>query len=838
MTQDDLNDEIEMLRKASKLMREQINDHGDASGETAKQLEKFNGKIKELQKSIKAKEISESFDTLNKKLKRGGTDVNDLANEFKRLNDAAADHGVVLDKATKAQATEVRNTIRNQAIAKGSLDAAENAVKTYVMNYIENMKAVVGSVSSASNAFDMAASVQKLNIDLTKREASGFADALGTTAVAVGALFGPAGALAGAVVAGAAQMFKGINEARADLLKFGVDVVNEQTKRIVESFMSVSKAGALFANGADGIGDIANKAGISIKQMSQVIAENNKELLQFGGTVGNGAVKLGNVFNKFSDGQKRNLMNLGLSVEQQMSATADYMDLLSRAGTIRLKNDQQLAAESYSYMQNLKTISQLTGEDAKAAQARSKAAASQSFVNSKLNEMGGDAMAKFQLAISSMPPVMQQAVQQMYAFNGAIVDPELAATIHQMPEAYKFLQNIIGGVNDSTQNVDKFTKNLGVLQSEMGGVAKQQAMSAGQTLGMVNLATGSFGKGEQVIEYFQKLGLRAKDSGDVMADASTATKKAANTTSELTNALSDAQVQFNKLARNLEDDLRPAILNFAFFAKQQMADSKKYIDKMLRLMGIEVGEQGGVPRAQGAPAEGGGQGGVSSRFGAGGAISGGAAGEGDASAIMDVAREAKEAKESKVTLQSPSTATAKESKVTLQSPSTATANGPRDVTSQLLAAGDERARQREARAAQIEEAKKQKESNDNAAKVVPATINPTYAPGVKPNDSAVPLSPDVANDTDPIIREIMKRRKDVDAMANKRDSEGIAYGPTMTGEAGAEAHIKLRNNAVPLDINFGPLIAAFNEQTKLTQEVIDELRNSKDIQERLLNASY
>lgn len=818
MTQDDLNDEIELLRKSTKLMREQINDHGDASGETAKQIEKFNGKIKELQKSIKAKEISESFDMLNKKLKSGGTDVNDLANEFKRLNDAAADHGVVLDKATKAQATEVRNTIRNQAIAKGSLDAAENAVKTYVMNYIENMKAVVGSVSSASNAFDMAASVQKLNIDLTKREASGFADALGTSAVAVGALFGPQGMLAGAVIAGAAQMFKGINEARAELLKFGVDVVNEQTKRMVDSFMTVTKAGALFADGADGLANISNQAGISIKQMSQVIAENNRALVQFGGTVGNGAVKLGKVFTAFSDGQKRNLMNLGISVEQQMSTTADYLELLNRSGDKRKLNDEQLANESYKYMLNLKTISQLTGEEAKAAQARAKSAASQSFVNAKLNDLGGDAMKKFQLAIAGMDPVFQSAAQQMLTFNGAIVDPELAAAFAQMPAGYEFLKKLIGGIEDSTQNVDSFTKDIGKFRKELGG-AKDQFMAGGKIFGMLEVAGKGYGTASKVAAALQKAASSATgESADAMGNAADLTNKAAETTSELTNALSDAQVQFNLLATDLEKTLRPAILNFAKFAEQQMADSKKYIDKMLILMGIKVGEEAEAPGRKDKKL-------TTTVNAAANDVKNGKVGYEEAEAILKNGSEKDIAafggREVLENILKNTTPKPQEKPKPYVAP-TVNESQSSIATKQLLAASDERARQREARGAQV----------------APATINPTYAPGVKPNDSAVSLSPDVANDTDPIIKEIMKRRKDVDAMANKRDSEGIAYGPTMTGEAGPEAHIKLRNNSVPLDINFGPLIAAFNEQTKLTQEVIDELRNSKDIQERLLNASY
>lgn len=91
-----------------------------------------------------------------------------------------------------------------------------------------------------------------------------------------------------------------------------------------------------------------------------------------------------------------------------------------------------------------------------------------------------------------------------------------------------------------------------------------------------------------------------------------------------------------------------------------------------------------------------------------------------------------------------------------------------------------------------------------------------------------------------LVQEALKRRNEGKAGAtdNKRAGEGIAYGPTMTGEDGPEAHIKLRNNSIPMDINLDPLINAMRDQTELQREMIRELRDSRDVQERILNASY
>lgn len=126
--------------------------------------------------------------------------------------------------------------------------------------------------------------------------------------------------------------------------------------------------------------------------------------------------------------------------------------------------------------------------------------------------------------------------------------------------------------------------------------------------------------------------------------------------------------------------------------------------------------------------------------------------------------------------------------------------------------------------------------SDQRSSVTNPAPTSAYARGNQPaipvvrGDSAGPSSPETMD-------LIKQNRKDVDTM-NKRDGEGIAYGPTLTGESGPEAHIKLRNNSIPMDINFGPMLDAMREQTVLQQEVIRELRDTRDIQERILNASY
>lgn len=122
---------------------------------------------------------------------------------------------------------------------------------------------------------------------------------------------------------------------------------------------------------------------------------------------------------------------------------------------------------------------------------------------------------------------------------------------------------------------------------------------------------------------------------------------------------------------------------------------------------------------------------------------------------------------------------------------------------------------------------------EGAAEKAAAKARATAALPVNPNmgtgDSAKPSD----QATMDLINKIGR-----DKNANKRADGGLAYGPTLTGEDGAEAHIPLKGGNIPLKIDFGQMIQALDRQSELTAELITHVRDSKDVQERILNASY
>ena len=71
----------------------------------------------------------------------------------------------------------------------------------------------------------------------------------------------------------------------------------------------------------------------------------------------------------------------------------------------------------------------------------------------------------------------------------------------------------------------------------------------------------------------------------------------------------------------------------------------------------------------------------------------------------------------------------------------------------------------------------------------------------------------------------------------KKADGGIATSPSIVGEAGPEAVIPLKNGAIPLDINFSEMLAELRDQTLFARELLDQMRDSKDIQQQILYAT-
>lgn len=543
----------------------------------------------EVAKALKKQSVS--LDKLSEEYKKGKktyattvSDLNSLSNAFERMDDAAkaSEAGQKIIAKRAEIGSKLAGEVLSGGVAKVAGSLAVSAIDAFKQLTMVGIRGVQGEGSATS----VAASLMNAGIDSAAKAASGVAGAAGTVGSALSAIPTPATQVAGALISLASGIINaGIKEA-AEVAKFAIEVVSKELEKTTKSFAQATSAGALFAGGLTELRDTAKKAGVTQEQFSTVIASNSIALAQIGGSVTDGAKKVGEVTTKFSDGTKKNLLKLGVSIEDQIQGTADYMSLLQSTGNLRGRSDKQLAEESANYMVNLKAIAAFTGEDVKAAAKRAKEAAQQGAVKAKLDSMGADANAKFQNAIKNMSPAMQKAAQQMLVY-GQVTDSESAMALAQMPDMMGLLGKTIKDVGDTgvttNQALDNYQKNI----KESGPAIKSQAKSVMDSMGLVNLATGRFSDATNLASGAYDQSIKA---GEMGAKTTRETAIDAMTTQDaLTQGVVDSTIALQEMRVSIQDKLTPYLTKFAEMMPAVLAG----LDQMLKDVGLSLGKQAG-----------------------------------------------------------------------------------------------------------------------------------------------------------------------------------------------------------------------------------------------------
>jgi hypothetical protein len=344
----------------------------------------------------------------------------------------------------------------------------------------------------------------------------------------------------------------------AELMKFKLEVVSKELEKSYKSFQQATAAGALFAGGMTELRNVGLKAGLTQEQFSKVIADNSQALASFGGSVADGGKKLGLVVKSFGAGTQRELLNLGITVEDQAQGVADYMSILQRGGELRYKQDAEIAQGAKDYMISLKAIAAFTGEDAKKAEQRAKEAAQQGAVDQKLREMGGEANVKFQNLVKQLGPGSEKVAQQMLLF-GKILDPELA-----MVFGPKMVEQVSSGIEDVKNGA--ITNNAMIENAQQFARENQQRLlaeagNAQKIFGTVAMATGQYAN--QSLIASQRATVYNRNFDEVTQSTLQDAKDASTTQDDLTQGVTKSIEELQKMKVALQNDLTPSIKNFA-----------------------------------------------------------------------------------------------------------------------------------------------------------------------------------------------------------------------------------------------------------------------------------
>lgn len=317
-----------------------------------------------------------------------------------------------------------------------------------------------------------------------------------------------------------------------------------ELEETIQNFRQLTSSGALFGNGMIEMRVTAHSAGIMVDQFTRGVQAADASVRNIGLSFAGGAQKVSETaqyFTQLGDGSsslRRQMLNLGYGVEEQISLTADYLASI-RAGTtaeqMRTLDYKELARGTRDYAEDLRVLQALTKEDAKQAQENARLASMQADIMAQLDP---ESAQRFQGVLRSMPAELQKGFLEQLSL-GTVVDAATNVYMSQNQAVGEMFNQMEGIIRNSNMTMgeaqDAMLRGRAVIADEQrrlsrdGQVAINQAARAGATgiaasvAEMINGIIAGTLNDPQVVDETRKAAKMMKESRDELTNTVNAT---------------------------------------------------------------------------------------------------------------------------------------------------------------------------------------------------------------------------------------------------------------------------------------------------------------------------
>lgn len=281
----------------------------------------------------------------------------------------------------------------------------------------------------------------------------------------------------------------GVTAATTATLKY-TQAANTMADQLHKGYVGLAKSGAAASDGMSGLYNDAKKLGLSMGELDSMVSlvgENAKELALFTGSVSEGRKKFADV-GEAMEGQRRSLMNLGMTQQDLNEGTIGYIRLQTRMGFAQNMTNKQLADGAANYLKEMDGLAKLTGQSRKEMEQQQARALENERFQAKILELrnkgenkAADALMKMNSIYGAAGPEMQAAFQASVTGNLSSADA-VKANLASNGEMIRSTQEVLAGRISETEAVQR-----------TGVAMKNTADTLGTTLGQLgaynNVAT-------------------------------------------------------------------------------------------------------------------------------------------------------------------------------------------------------------------------------------------------------------------------------------------------------------------------------------------------------------
>lgn len=414
-------------------------------------------------------------------------------------NQAAEDLARALAKVNEELALFGKTTQQTQNDLKDAQIKAKYGIENYTKGTEKAAEGVMalgrGAAAAGRAMLDGKKGAAALNSSL---------DELSTAATAAGAalaLMVPGGILIKGLIAG-------FTLATGAALKYAKEA-NLMADQLHKGYTGLARAGGAAADGMTGLKQDAQKLGLAMGELDQLVslvAENSKDFALFAGSVSDGRKKFADLGQAMTPARE-GLMNLGMEVKDINEGMAGYVRLQTRLGNAQSMSVNQLAKGAEAYLKEQDALTKLTGQSrAEMEQQRERALQKEQFA-AKIRELQLNGQGKAAESLLKLNSIYEAAGPETASAFQASVTGNLSNR-----DAQKANLASQGEMIRSTQMVIDEQISYQEAAQRTGKAMSATADTVGTTLGQLGVYNENFGN---LAEQF-KLGQMAQ--GDIVAN--------------------------------------------------------------------------------------------------------------------------------------------------------------------------------------------------------------------------------------------------------------------------------------------------------------------------------
>lgn len=394
----------------------------------------------------------------------------------------------------------------------------------------------------------------------------------------------------------------GMAKAIGEVGKFVV----QQMDVVTDAFEDLGKVGALTSRGMSGLVDQFTASKMTMEGYKKVVTENADSLARFGGIAGAGAERFAKAVGTISTVELR---RLGMSADQIGEAAAGFLKNQSILGRANVLTQNQLVSGSKAYALELDQLAKLTGANREELMKQQQAALREGrylAVRSELEDQGRVKAAKnldmFQSVISKAAPTVGKGLRDLSTGMANTAEGQALVSATN-GEAQDILDRLLSDQIDYIQATAELQASLKRTKEPLRDFAKG--------VGDDTKTLGIFAENTAV------MGLQFDDAGKVIEQVNQtqeAQKKGGDALTEQVVNAKMALEQFHREMFNIAVGMMPQA---AQALHQLTMATREFVQYISKVIGKELGGEGGSSLRKGLQLVGGGLGAAAGVVGSG-----------------------------------------------------------------------------------------------------------------------------------------------------------------------------------------------------------------------------